>query len=105
MLRQNEQHEQQYQLDHVYKYGIHTISNVIVTIVFVSPPHPHTHTKNIVVYSQMRTVIQYYLEQTAVYRYIIAPLLALKVPPIICSRRPLKILLLFQKSQIRHDIS
>ena len=31
--------------------------------------------------------------------------LTLKAPPIICSRRQLQILLLFQKYQIRHDIS
>ena len=31
--------------------------------------------------------------------------LTLKAPPIICSRRQFQILLLFQKYQIRHDIS
>ena len=32
-------------------------------------------------------------------------LLTLKAPPIICSRRQFNILLLFQKLQIRHEIS
>ena len=31
--------------------------------------------------------------------------LTLKAPPIICSRRQFQILLLFEKSQIRHDIA